>query len=136
MKFKIKHYSIMIFSSVIMFSGCATSSRELNPEEGMYVSQNNQVRTMVKQKLERDFQNFEKQSVVKDRNIQYIRQDPIKIRQPEKHLIWTRADVINIDKDFLYIIPEGYRVIQEVAGEIYIDYEPTKEQETLLLDDY
>lgn len=123
-----------VVSTLLLLSGCATSAQ--NSYNGKIVmSQESQINSIIKQNTERSLNEWENQSVTKRKDIQYFREDPIKIREPEKFIVWSRADVINIDNDFLYVVPEGYRTMQEVAGELYIDYEPSKEEETLRLEE-
>lgn len=133
----IKKNSLMLLSlTAITFiiSGCASSSSNKNVNTTITMSKQNQVNRIIKQNTERSFNEMENQSIVKRKDLQYLRPDPIKIREPKKHLVWSRSDVIKIDNNYLYIIPEGYRYLQEISGEIYIDYEPTKETENLMLD--
>lgn len=121
-------------TATFLFSGCAYTSR--NSQNGKIVmSQESQINSIIKQNTERSLNEWENQSVIKRKDIQYFREDPIKIREPQKYIVWSRADVINIDNDFLYVVPEGYRTMQEIAGELYIDYEPSKEEETLRLEE-
>jgi len=88
----------------------------------------------MKSKLNNLFKNMENQSLVTDKNIVYYRPDSIKRRKAQKYIIWTRASVVSFDKgDFYYIVPEGYKIIQEKEGELYIDYDPSKEDNENLL---
>jgi hypothetical protein len=90
---------------------------------------------MLKSKLNNFLNKIENQSVVTDKNLIYYRPDEIKRREPNKYIIWTRADVVSFDNNqFLYIVPEGYKVIHEKEGEIYINYEPTEEEENLVIE--
>ena len=85
----------------------------------------NSVELAVKEKVNELFNDFKNQSVVEDKNIQYYRPDPLYRRPPKIYRIWTRASVTSIDNGkFYYIIPEGYRILYEKEGEIYIDYLP------------
>jgi hypothetical protein len=90
---------------------------------------------MIKSKLNNFLNKIENQSVVSDRNLIYYRPDEIKRREPNKFVIWTRADVVSFDNNqFLYIVPEGYKIIHEKEGEVYINYEPSEEEENLIIE--
>ena len=64
------------------------------------MSQESQINSIIKQNTERSLNEWENQSVIKRKDIQYFREDPIKIREPQKYIVWSRADVINIDNEY------------------------------------
>lgn len=118
---------LLIYNSLLYsFDLFKDDNKELNKQ---YKSA---VNYQVKEKINEIFNKYENQSLRKDENLIYYRPDMIKRRTPSKYLIWTRADAISFNNNsYLYIIPEGYKIIYEKEGEIYIDYEPTKEKEKL-----
>ena len=132
---KYKKY-LMFFSLPLILTGCSLSNSPKLKEElaPPTLSQQTRNNVLIKQNLEKKFNEFEKQSVQVSKDIQYTRIDPIQMREPNQYIIWTRADVVEIDSDYLYVMPEGYRIIQETSGEFYINCDPIKENEVLLID--
>jgi len=124
MKFK---YLIFFLITTNLFAGFFNNNDTNSKYELEHYKRS--VNLNIKEKINQIFNNFENQSVVEDKNIQYYRPEPLYRRPPRIFRIWTRASVTSIDNGkFYYIIPEGYRIVYEKEGEIYIDYQPMKEK--------
>ena len=119
---------LLLLLFVINFSYASFFSSDTNMQKE-FQHYKNTVNLNIKEKINKIFNDFQNQSMVEDKNIQYYRPDVIYRRPPRVFRIWTRASVTSIDNGkYYYIIPEGYRIIYEKEGELYIDYDPTKQK--------
>ena len=106
----------IIFFSIILSVG--VFARNFNNNE-LYKTN---LQFKIENQINQLFNKYKYQTVVKDKNLIYYRPDKLKIVPPKMFYIWTRANITSIDNGkFYYIIPEGYRIVYQKEGEIYIE---------------